>query len=242
MTPSIQCLQTKREVTEASEKAEVFRRTFFPRPPVADLRDTHGVQYTGQISQPPITEKEILETIRSTSPLKAPGPDGLPNRVLQVTAGIIVDYLEMIFNQSLRIGYCPAYFRSSITVVLRKPDKDDYTIPKAYRLIALLNTIGKIIDAILARRLSYLVEAHNVLPNTHIGGRKLRSTEHALHLIIERIYKAWNTGRKRVASLLLLDVSSAFDNISHERLLYNLRRRRVDEKLVRWLASFLDER
>ena len=52
VTPSIQCPQTKREVTEASEKAEVFRRAFFPRPPVADLRDMHGVQYTGQISQP----------------------------------------------------------------------------------------------------------------------------------------------------------------------------------------------
>jgi hypothetical protein len=74
-------------------------------------------------------------------------------------------------------------------------------------------------DAVLARRLSYLVEAHHVLPNTHIGGRKLRSTEHALHLIIEKIYKAWNTGRGKVASLLLLDVSGANDNVSHERLL-----------------------
>jgi hypothetical protein len=148
------------------------------------------VQYTGQISQPPITEKEILEAIRSTSPLKAPGPDELPNRVLQVTADIIVGHLEMIFNQSLRISHCLAHFRSSITVVLRKLDKDDYTTPKAYRLIALLNTIGKIMDAVLARRLSNLVGAYNVLPNTHIGGRKLRSTEHALHLIVERIYKA----------------------------------------------------
>lgn len=242
VTPSLQCPQTKREVTEASVKAEVFRRTFFPRPPVADLRDTHGVQYTGQISRPPITKKEILEAIRSTSPLKAPGPDGLPNRVLQVTADIIVGHLEMIFNQSLRISHCPAHFRSSITVVLRKPDKDDYTTPKAYRPIALLKTMGKIMDAVIARRLSYLVEAHNVLPNTHIGGRKLRSTEHALHLIIERIYKSWNAGRGRVASLLLLDVSGAFDNVSHERLLHNLRTRRVDEKLVRWLASFLSER
>lgn len=187
-------------------------------------------------------EKEILEAIRSASPLKALGPDGLPNRVLQVIADIIVGHLAIIFNQSLRISYCPAHFRSSITVVLRKPDKDDYTIPKAYRPIALLNTIGKIMDAVVARRLSYLVEVHNVLPNTHIGGRKLRSTEHALHLVIEKIYKAWNTGRGQVASLMLLDVSGAFDNVSHERLLHNLRTRRVDEKLVRWLASFLDER
>lgn len=138
------CLQTKREVTEVSEKAEVFRRTFFLRPPTADLRDTHNVQYTGQISLPPITEKKTLEAIRLTSPLKAPG-----NRVLQAIADIIVGHLPIIFSQSLRISHCPAHFGSLTTVVLRKPDKDDYTIPKVYRRIALLITIGKIMDAVI---------------------------------------------------------------------------------------------
>ena len=45
-----------------------------------------------------------------------------------------------------------------------------------------------------------------------------------------------------MASLLLLDVSGAFDNVSHQRLLHNLRSRRVDERLVRWIASFLSNR
>jgi hypothetical protein len=151
---------------------------------------------------------------------------------LQMTADIIVGHLTIIFNRSLRIGHCPTHFRSSTTVVLRKPDKDDYTVPKAYRPIALLSMIGKIMDAALARRLSCLVEAYNVLPNTHTGGRRLRSAKHSLHLIVENIYKAWNTGRGKVASLLLLDVSGAFDNVSHERPLHNLRKRRIDEKLV----------
>jgi retron-type reverse transcriptase len=41
---------------------------------------------------------------------------------------------------------------------------------------------------------------------------------------------------------LLLDVSSAFDNVSHARLLHDLRKRRVDEKKVKWIASFLSNR
>jgi hypothetical protein len=86
------------EVTEAREKAEVFRRTFFPRPLAADLEDMQDAQYAGQIDLPPITEKEILEAIKLTSPLKAPGPDGLPNRVLQATADTIVDHLVSVFN------------------------------------------------------------------------------------------------------------------------------------------------
>lgn len=97
-------------------------------------------------------------------------------------------------------------------------------------------------DAVIARRLSYLVEEFQVIPRMHMGGRKLRSTENAIHAVIQRIYDAWNRGRGQVASLLLLDVSGAFDNVSHKRLLHNLRKRRVDEKVVRWIASFLSNR
>jgi ribonuclease HI len=98
-------------------------------------------------------------------------------------------------------------------------------------------------DAVVARRLSYLVETHHVLPPTHMGGRKHRSTEHALHAVTAKIYEQWNNGKDgQVASLLLLDVSGAFDNVSHKRLLHNLRKRRVDENTVRWIASFLSDR
>jgi ribonuclease HI len=45
-----------------------------------------------------------------------------------------------------------------------------------------------------------------------------------------------------VASLLLLDVSGAFNNVSRERLLHNLRKRRINQTLIRWIDSFLSDR
>ncbi|RKL20549.1 hypothetical protein BFJ72_g15022 [Fusarium proliferatum] len=191
---------------------------------------------------PPITTSEVKEAIEESAPLKAPGPDGITNRALQIASPWIKDHLTRIFNQSLTLGYYPQHFRQSTTVILKKPGKDNYTIPKAYRPIALLNTTGKVMEAIMAKRLSYIAETHGLLPDTHMGGRKLRSTEHALHLIIDKIYDAWNAGSGKVASLLLLDVSGAFDNISHARLLHNLRKRKIDEKTVKWVESFLQER
>jgi retron-type reverse transcriptase len=68
------------------------------------------------------------------------------------------------------------------------------------------------------------------------GGRRGRSTEHARHHIIDRIYEAWYRGGGQVASLLLLDVSGAFDNVSHQRLLHNLRKK---TKTVRWIVNLL---
>jgi hypothetical protein len=139
-----------------------------------------------------MTEKEVGDAIRTASPLKAPGPDSIANRALQAGTALIATHLTGVFNQSLRLGYCPAHFRESITVVLRKPGEDNYTAPKAYRLIALLNTIGKAMDAVIARRLSYLAETHYMLPATYVGGRKMRSTEHALYAVTKKIYEAWN--------------------------------------------------
>lgn len=71
-----------------------------------------------------------------------------------------------------------------------------------------------------------MTEIHQLLPNTHFGSRKLLSTEHAGDYLLERIQEAWNN--KKIASLLLLDVAGAFDNVAHERLLHNLWKRRID--------------
>jgi hypothetical protein len=45
-----------------------------------------------------------------------------------------------------------------------------------------------------------------------------------------------------VASLLLLDVSGAYNNVSHQRLLHNLKKRRLDTPIVRWICSFFTNR
>jgi hypothetical protein len=50
--------------------------------------------------------------------------------------------------------------------LLRKLRKSDYSNPSAYRLIALLNTLRKILEAIIARRIRYAVKAHKLLPKT----------------------------------------------------------------------------
>jgi len=144
---------------------------------------------------PDITEKEVLNAIQVAAPLKALSPNGISNKALQAAAHILVRHLATLINQSLKLGYCLAHFRNSTTVVLCKPGKDNYTTPKVYRPIILLNTIGKIMDAIIACRLSYLVEKYLVLSNIHMGGRKLKSTEYTLHTVVKQIYKVWNTGQ-----------------------------------------------
>ena len=231
---------TDTKINDSKGKADILLQSFFPPPVQADLDDLATAEYPPPICLGSITREEIRRVIQAVPAKKAPGCDGIPNAVLKLIQKEIAPVLYYLFNSSLNLGYYPAKLKESITVVLRKPEKKDYSDPKAYRPIALLNTLGKLLESILANRISAIAERYDLLPNTHMGGRRLRSTDHAIHYLLERTSEAWRQGK--VASLLLLDVTGAFDKVSHPRLIADLRRKRLDDKIIKWIASFLTNR
>jgi hypothetical protein len=72
-------------------------------------------------------------------------------------------------------------------VVLRKPQKLDYTKLGAYRPIALLNIVSKVLKALITKRLSREAEQRNLLPPLQMGARLGRLTTSVLELIIEQV-------------------------------------------------------
>ncbi|KAM4067985.1 reverse transcriptase (RNA-dependent DNA polymerase) [Hirsutella rhossiliensis] len=74
---------------------------------------------------PDLTLQEIEEKVMAAKPWKAPGEDGLP--------AIVWKKLWHVVKHRI--------------IPLRKPDKGDYTMAKAWRPISLLSTLGKILEA-----------------------------------------------------------------------------------------------
>ncbi len=107
----------------------------------------------------------------------------------------------------------------------RKINKLNYFIFKAYKLIILLNTLNKIMKFIMTIRLNYAAKKHNLLFREHFESKKKIDSKHALHYIIETINSIWVS--KKIATMLLLNVIEIFDNVSHFRLLHNLKKRRI---------------
>ena len=75
----------------------------------------------------------------------------------------IPDTFYNLYSALLNIGYHPKYWRQATGAILKKQGKPDYSVPKAYRVIALLNCLGKVSERILAQRLSYLTETIRLL-------------------------------------------------------------------------------
>jgi len=64
--------------------------------------------------------------------------------------------------------------KESTTIALRKEGKRDYSLPSSYRLIALENTLVKVVEKALANRLSLAAEEHALILWNQIGARKDR--------------------------------------------------------------------
>jgi len=126
------------------------------------------------------------------------------------------------------------------TIVLRKPGKPRYVVPKAYRPIALINTIGKLLSSMVAEDLVYMCERYKMLPSNHFGGRPGWCTTDAMHMLAHRIKAAWL--RNKVAAVLFLDVEGTFSNTVTARLLHNLHMGRVPERYVSFIAQILTDR
>jgi hypothetical protein len=84
------------------------------------------------------------------------------------------------------------------------------------------------------------VEQHQLLPKTHFGGRPGRTTIDAIHYLVHKIKQAWPNDQ--VASVLFLDVEGAFRNAVMDRLLHNLKKRRIPEVYVKFIKQLLTNR
>lgn len=131
-------------------------------------------------------------------------------------------------------------WREFTTIVLRKLDKPDYEVPKAYRPIALISTMAKVLTVLVADNISQLVEQHQLLPKTHFGGRPGRTTTDAIHYLVHKVKRAW--ANDQVASVLFLDVEGAFPNAVTDLLIHNLKSRRIPEVYTKFVKQLLTNR
>ena len=127
-----------------------------------------------------------------------------------------------------------------VTKPIKKREGGRHTLAKSWRPISLLSTLGKILEAVVAERLFYAVETSGLLPANHFGARKRRSTEQALLILQEQIYKAWRA--RKVLTLISFDVKGAYNGVFKDRLLQRLRARGIPESLVKWIGALCSER
>lgn len=186
-----------------------------------------------------LTDGEIRAAIFDASPLKAPGDDGITNLALKQFYSVIEPYVRAIFIKCIELGHHPSRWKHQLGVVLRKPNKPSYRVPKAYRIIALLPTLGKALESVMARRLAYYGD-QGALPRESMGGRPGRSCEEAIVGMLDHVQHRWRQGDRVL--MFSTDLSSAFPMAAADAIIATLRRRGVPPEAIPWIESFLSDR
>ena len=86
-------------------------------------------------------------------------------------------------------GVVPAVWKEAVIIPVPKKGKDKKN-PRNYRPISLLSCVGRLLERMVIRLISYL-EGNSVLSTTQTGYRKFRSAEDQLAYLAQNIEDAF---------------------------------------------------
>ena len=122
------------------------------------------------------------------------------------------DRIVALIRTHTRLGVHPDQWKVARGVTIRKPGKDDYSLAKAYRVISLLNCLGKMVEKVAAMLVSAHCEAQGTSHPGQYGCRAQRSAVDAVAVAVAQAQGAWSQGR--VAGALLMGVAAAFPGVA----------------------------
>jgi hypothetical protein len=104
------------------------------------------------------------------------GPSGHNYKLVKWAFSTNPSRFQALFEACLRLGYHPRTWKTATIAVVPKPGKDDYSLPKCYRPVALLECMGKLLEKVIAKWLSYDITALRLIPTMQFGARPYSST------------------------------------------------------------------
>ena len=118
-------------------------------------------------------------------------------------------------------------YQKNNTMILCKSDKNNYNVVKTWCSIVLLNTINKILELIINKKLLYLMKHHNWLFITQIKTWLNKLTKIILKFFIEQMHTMWKIKTNKIVTLLNINVAKIFSMINHIKLIHNLWKKNV---------------
>lgn len=168
----------------------------------------------------------------------ATGPDGIPWFVWKHNAHILAPVVHSIFAKSLAIGVFPkSWKKSNVTPI---PKTANPTISD-YRPISVTCIIARCFERLVYR--FFTKDAyHRVLDPCQFGFREKSSTAMAA-ITLQNVVHDFRNLQSDYVRVLSLDLSKAFDRVSHRLVVSGLQNiPGLNLHVIRWYRSFLMER
>jgi ribonuclease HI len=183
--------------------------------------------------------EELTDAIHHSKKSTTPGEDGISYEIIKKLPYNILNKLLVIYNALWKHGDFPQEWRSSIVIPILKQGKPP-TDPNSYRPISLTSCLCKIFERIVANRLNWYLEKHQLLKPEQTGFRKHKNTIDQLIRLQDSVVKSLKESGYTYA--IFLDFSKAFDMVWIEGLLYKIRNLNIHGNIYTFIENFLTRR
>ncbi|UYV64706.1 hypothetical protein LAZ67_3001719 [Cordylochernes scorpioides] len=184
-----------------------------------------------------VTITEIETAIKLTKKYKAAGNDEIPAEFLIELGKRAKSWLARFFTIIMETGNIPKEWRQSKILAVLKPGKEP-TCTANFRPIALLCTTHKLLERIILARLTPILDPE--IPVEQAGFRGNRSCCDRVASLTSFIENGFQLGQK--SAVVLLDLSSAYDTVWIDGLIYKLAKVLKCKQTLNLLSSLLSPR
>ena len=183
---------------------------------------------------------EDTKRLISRSASKTCDLDPVPTEWVKVASEELSPVIRSIANKSFRDGTFPSSFKRAIVIPRLKKSSLDPASCSNYRPVSNLCFLSKVLERAAADQLTRHLETQQLQEPLQSAYRTRHSTETAMVKVHDDICRA--IGEGHVVLLVLLDLSAAFDTVSHELLLSTLSKYKIGGTALQWLKSYLADR
>ena len=147
-----------------------------------------------------------------------------------------------MFNKCWISEEIPNKWRTAIIKTLLKEGKD----PKdttSYRPISLTSCLGKLLEKIVADRLTQILESRGLISDSQAGFRQNRCTTDQILKMTQSAADQMHRPKGENATVVtFFDYAKAFDKVWRDGLLYKMQEMDIPQRFVRYARNFLSNR
>ena len=186
----------------------------------------------------PTDTNEISKILGKCANKKSAGDDGISLVLLKQLSSTISYPIAKLVNMSFEQGVFPTAMKMAKVIPIYKgKSKELFT---NYRPISLLSNVSKVLEKVMHKRLSAYMEKHQMLYRNQFGFRPKHSTSDAVIQFAHDALHSLDTNGKCLS--VFLDLSKAFDTISHDTLTSKMSHYGVRGTSINWFKSYLCNR
>ena len=165
------------------------------------------------------TEEIVTKTMNKINRNKANDIYKIKPTIIKDLTPFLSPILTVLFNRSIDENEYPDSLKLTKAIELYKAN--DRTLPANYRPISLLPIIAKLLDTIINQQLMKHLLYHDIISPTQYAFRPYSNCTLALQTIIDKIID--DKQRHNPTLAVYVDLSKAYDTVSHKKLLDKLK-------------------